>query len=536
MLNRLLFCGLFSALACGGTPAPEPRAVSRTAPERTAPTVASAVPEAPAPAPPGPKAPSPFHVLGRLPDFARIDDAGSRGFVVSQLGLLYELVGDDALHHAALQRGFSDERMLTVWGIAGRWPDDAWLSTTLPRGRMGFTKLWRWDGKRWVSRRSADGNRYIELIRPWIGGRMLAIEQPATEFDATFVLLSGDKRVTVPVFTGKKSSQNFCSTDLMAKAFETLPTGEVFVAGLRCTEDSVDIGVERWAPGTATGTLETLPGTEGTQSDRDKSLELVGMAVRSATDVTVAGVRGVFDEATKERTESTYFAHFDGTRWREVSSKVDGVVALLDTTADGTLVVSTDRGQLYMGPSVEALTAVPLPEALFGAHLPLVTSVWSPAPGDIWAIAVMTNGQSSATNPSGSFYLLHTRPATKPLLSLDDFSWKEAELVLPGPPVEGCETPFVLLYTLGKKAPADYDYPSTRTALKGHPEFAVDGMEFIEFERLERRYFGARVPNFTLGRKLAALVKDKVPGSTPEVVCHNPPSKRTLTLDFTPSR
>jgi hypothetical protein len=130
--------------------------------------------------------------------------------------------------------------------------------------------------------------------------------------------------------------------------------------------------------------------------------------------------------------------------------------------------------------------------------------------------------------------LLHTRPATKPLPTTAEFQQKERAFRPPGPPVDWCETPFVLLYTLGKKAPPDYDYPATRAALRGHREFAVPGVEFIEFERLERRYFGARVPDFSLGAKLVNLVKDKVPGSTPELVCHDPPPKRTLSVDLEP--
>jgi hypothetical protein len=141
----------------------------------------------------------------------------------------------------------------------------------------------------------------------------------------------------------------------------------------------------------------------------------------------------------------------------------------------------------------------------------------------------------SGVRPPSRYVLLHTRPATKPLPTPAEFERKERALRLPGPPFDWCATPFVLLYTLGKKAPADYDYPATRAALRGHREFAVPGVEFIEFERLERRYFGARVPDFTLGAKLSKLVKETVPGSTPELVCHDPPPKRTLAVDLEPA-
>lgn len=117
------------------------------------------------------------------------------------------------------------------------------------------------------------------------------------------------------------------------------------------------------------------------------------------------------------------------------------------------------------------------------------------------------------------------------LPTVETFKRKEAELALPGPPVDWCTTPFVLLYTLGRNAPASYDYPATRAALKGHREFA-EKVSFVEFTREGRRYFGARVPDFDLGKQLATLVKAKVPGATPQLVCHDPPDLRPLDIDL----
>ena len=94
-------------------------------------------------------------------------------------GLTKSFGGDDVVHDPLLQRGFSQEPMFALVGITGVWPNGAWLSTIHPSGRSGFTKLWSWDGKRWASRQSTSESRMIMGIRPWIGGRMLAIEYPA---------------------------------------------------------------------------------------------------------------------------------------------------------------------------------------------------------------------------------------------------------------------------------------------------------------------------------------------------------------------
>ena len=93
-----------------------------------------------------------------------------------------------------------------------------------------------------------------------------------------------------------------------------------------------------------------------------------------------------------------------------------------------------------------------------------------------------------------------------------------------------CGSPFVLLFTLAKTAPAGYDFPSTRDALKGHVE--LSGARFLEFTRGGKRFFGASVPTGDLGKKLVAIVAGKVKGSTPQLVCDAPTATRTLDIDL----
>ena len=113
---------------------------------------------------------------------------------------------------------------------------------------------------------------------------------------------------------------------------------------------------------------------------------------------------------------------------------------------------------------------MPLPSrALESRPRSRVTSFWSHAPGDVWAIANMIRPAATERNASPTATTFSTRgPARSRFRPYEEFEKKERAFRLPGPPVEWCKTPFVLLYTLGKKAPADYDYPSTRTALRGH--------------------------------------------------------------------
>jgi hypothetical protein len=490
---------------------------------------------APAPA-------SPFHIIGEPPVEVQIFGAGERGFVVAESAIVFSLVGDDVVHDPLLQRGFIEDPMFALASITGTWPEGAWLSTTHPSGRSGFAKLWNWDGKRWVTRQTTSEGRFIAGIRPWIGGRQLAVEQHGMIFDAQFRVASGDKNVTLPALTRRANPQSFCNSEIRVEAFETLPSGEVFIAGARCNDEEVtSAAVERWAPGKKKGVIESLPGSsigERKTETTYMSIAVTGMIVRSANDVLVTAEKNIWDRDNKRDEYKSYVAHFDGSRWQERSSNVPGSVKTLSASSDGTLFATNGNGELYTGHDISALSRVPLPPELStpgSATTPQVDSLWVHAPGDVWAIVSMRRPSEKGGWQTDKRYLLHTHPARQPLPTVAEFEEKERAYRLPGPPVEWCRTPFVLLYTLGKKAPKDYDYPSTRTALKGHKEFAIDGVEFLEFERLGGRFFGARVPDFDLGAKLAKLVKEQVPGSTPELVCHDPPTLRTLSIDLTPA-
>jgi len=153
-----------------------------------------------------------------------------------------------------------------------------------------------------------------------------------------------------------------------------------------------------------------------------------------------------------------------------------------------------------------------------------VQTVWPRAPGDDWVLA--------GTPGSARVVLLHTRPATKPIHLPDPEQIAEEVRTrsMPAPLTRDCETPFVLLYTLSKSAPASYDFPSTRAALKGHLEFK--SAELVEVTRIDKRYLGAKVPSVPLAIKLAEFIKQKVQGSTPQTACYNPRVTRTIDLDY----
>jgi hypothetical protein len=100
-----------------------------------------------------------------------------------------------------------------------------------------------------------------------------------------------------------------------------------------------------------------------------------------------------------------------------------------------------------------------------------------------------------------------------------------------GPADESCEQVYVLLYTLSADAPADFDYPATRKALRGHDEFST--ARFVETDDGERRYLGAFVTSLPLAKKLVSTVEHGVPKSKPIALCGTPPPiRRDLNFDF----
>jgi hypothetical protein len=129
-----------------------------------------------------------------------------------------------------------------------------------------------------------------------------------------------------------------------------------------------------------------------------------------------------------------------------------------------------------------------------------------------------------------------TKPPRLAEIPTDEvYEAKALRFVPPKPPSSECTTPFVLLYQLSKVAPASFDYPATRKTLAGHTEFT--DVKFIEFTRNGQRFFGARFAadermDWSLPKKMVELVKKGVPGSGPQMVCHDPEGSREIKIDL----
>jgi hypothetical protein len=100
----------------------------------------------------------------------------------------------------------------------------------------------------------------------------------------------------------------------------------------------------------------------------------------------------------------------------------------------------------------------------------------------------------------------------------------------PAPATATCETPVAILARVAKSAPADYDFPQTRGAVRGHKELL--GTEFVEIDLDGKRLLAAKVPSLDVGKHLVSLVSEAVHGTRPEVVCLQPKVTRPVVVDL----
>ena len=92
----------------------------------------------------------------------------------------------------------------------------------------------------------------------------------------------------------------------------------------------------------------------------------------------------------------------------------------------------------------------------------------------------------------------------------------------------------MILARISASAPADYDYPQTRRALRGRKEMAE--AELVEVDIDGKRVLGAKVKSIDVGKRLVALQGKMVQSARPELVCTEPRVIRSLAYDYVSGR
>lgn len=489
------------------------------------------LPKAPerAPAPRSQPA-SPFHIVADTDYYLKLQRLGNTAMFTADQELL-TIRGNTVTFEPAyaLSKEVRGDGFTGFFqSVHGIFPDAMFAAVVRPTGRTGFTELYKWSGSKWVSHYSSDQSTSVLDIQPWQNGTALMVETQSFSGEYRFTVLPKGSKVFVPAPNSRRwqAASNFCVSGFIPEAFRTLTTGHAFMAGSICPPEGSGSnewqpGIKRFSPEDKAGTADVLP------EIGSKALYIGDIAPHSATNVYVGGNTAPSRYGVQSKV-SPYLAHFDGKSWTRDTLPFSDGLSSLDIGADETLWAVSKKGAVFSRPKNGAWAEVPLPNAGGEDARPIeATAVWSRGPGDEWMV-----GQYKSKKGTMRYVVLHSGTPVEmaKLPSIEAMADTVADLAMPTPLTPMCRTPFVLLYTLSKVAPPDFDYPATRAALKGHPEFK--GAEFIEFKRLDKRFMGAFVTDAEMGKKLVELVTKKVPNSTPQLACHAPKPSRVLEIDL----
>jgi len=460
---------------------------------------------------------------------------------------------------------------LDVLSLSGHWPDHASL-TLAGGGFRGFIDAFDfdWKGDHWLPHPGRSfGEAEREVRVPWLAGSSLTMPSSSSPYPEFVVVPAG--AAPAPDFSALHVPKPPDCT-FVESAILTRPTGELFLAGKFCgiypAHDHPEFHydgshppalqgeatVARWAPG-APATAMALPPVAS-----HADLELHGFVEASPTTMYLYGTAGRSSDGSTEG----YLAYYSGTSWSRVDTPFRGRVTP-HVEPDGTLWVETAAKELYrrdpagvwakqpLEPVTSVAwqherpewvvaggvilhhraggewTRVEVPRPAFSPSAQFVVESIRFGPGkEVWAKASYEERRPEWPTPEKREALLRLGATHAPTrcdaeVGPSFSSW-------PPPATAACETPVVILAHVSKSAPADFTFPQTRAAVRGHTE--LDGAEFAEVDLDGKRLLAARVRSLEMGAHLAGLVSHAVAGAHAEVVCARPSVIRPLTFDL----
>lgn len=529
-------------LACGSpapvAPPPAPVATSATAEPSAPPPPVAEVPPTP------PAAPSPFQKVGAVDAEAAVFARGpGSAYLAVGVDVVAVAEGDAVtlrpnLHQAESFpiRPFS--QLTTVRKGTG---ESVWAGWIFPEGRVGATLVERFDGKKWGKGTRSRNGYTINQIFDLGPNRLVAIQEPQMFPDDTPRVLAvegGQAGLPQVSRAATKAPPDVpAAANLLFMPTAILPTknGGSHLLGHPFPRTEGQIVRPMYETFDAKGKSKGHGELDLGVTDKSLEVSFVATPLPEGPMVLVVsegtGQAGVVSlRLARPGAEKPELVRIEG---------VTGTPAAMASDAQGNvyLITSGATTSLFRIPPDGKAQPVVLPVDLRGASTGAPT-VMAKGPDDVW-LFVPAGGkldvyrtkanapkiEVALPNPQEAFWAKRAQA--------DEAREAKAEqrrLVFAKVFTSKCETPFVLLYTLAKTAPKDYDFPATRDALKGHTELAK--ASFVEFSRGGQRFFGAIVPTGDLGKKLVDAVKGKVPGSTPQLVCDAPAPDRTLAIDL----
>jgi hypothetical protein len=455
---------------------------------------------------------------------------------------------------------------LDVKSISGSWPERAILTLSGEGGeRVGsFTDSRVWRADHWEN--APYGPRDTPSIA-WLNGSKLERSYDNINYPGFNVVPAG--AAPAPDFTSLHVKGGTPECRFRESAVLARPTGEIFVAGVFCgvypmhaintvtgTEMIGESGVTRWVPG-APAKLEAIPPVA-----RHADLVLNDLVETAPTTLFLFGT--VANPADRQKPDA-YLALHDGASWSRIETPYHGAVTHHEVAPDGALWVLADHALFERRPDgawnkqpLDDVTSVvwasgrpvwvaihralahrgddgkwtqsPAPRPAFssGAELDLGSVSVSPK-GEVWVEASYEEKRPEWTKPEHREALLRYGGASTTAAHCD-VAMGSSFSSWPPPATAACAHPVAILARVSKSAPAQYDFPQTRAALRGHTEIA--GAEFVEIDIEGKRLLAAKVESIDMGKRLVEIVSQGVPGTRPELVCAEPKVTRTIQFEL----
>lgn len=480
--------------------------------------------------------------------------------------------------------------VFSIFSLRGEWPTEGSVFINTPGDRGGTDYMYRLKNGTWVEDKSGTEHSMEYWNAYYMGGLISGTTWKGVDLyellgqgGHRFIAEGKGKGIPLPrmapVAKPNKTVEDPCVHQMNSHiTLASTKAGDLFGLGQMCVDGesggiplwptSGELAVERWPAGSRDSVVEKLP--NGMIRAKSEHANDYGMLLLSASSVYVYA--NVSPDGS-EKDARPYVAHFDGKQWAEVPLPEPGgfISSLFVRDADQKLWVNLNN-RMYRRPLVEIegkesgwermSPDVPEPLGFFkfgpdntywvrlGNDLyrrPGGTGNWEAMPlptrstknepalfipkdvvfwdDDVFVVSGAELGESDA-NISTALLRLKKTPVLN--AHIKPPSQEASALVKAATP--SCKDVFVVLYKLAKTAPADFDFPLTREALKGRTEFSK--ATFAETIDGGRRYFVAFTPSYTMGSKLVKLIKDKVKGSAPQLMCGKPKVSRSLRLDL----
>ncbi len=384
--------------------------------------------------------------------------------------------------------------------VVGRYPSDYWATVDAgfyqgPRmptttGRVSYHTV------RGTSSRTPD---LPLLAEPWVQGGVLTTNGQTLAY-------VGTAKVSLPVRTNGREG----TARVRIEAMTTLPRGDVLVAG-QDFDDPKHLALERWKPGETTSEVLPLP-LHATRYVSVQATDSVTYVAAWGSDTERKDAAGL---VRIEGTTITPLGLPDSVRFEDVQLTPDGTLwMLISSPDDGLYRLDAARGELQhyplpRGVSSHGMFARDARVAYVGGDSPEATFLLStdPEPIALESLPAAPASASASAMPWAS--------ASAPAASASAGSEPA-----PVPLRPDCATPFVILFAVGKTAPADYDYPATHDAMMGWDD--AKKFRFVEFLRRDQRTLGARAPDVAAATALVERLRERIKGSSPAAVCFSP--------------